>query len=235
MNVTRTLLALAIVPVLTSVAHGELITGLFRTGVDNSGTVQQIGSVDAHYTLNGGIAFVQPPELTNYPATTWVTSPTAQWIGPTPDNEFVSDSILYNYTTSFTLPSDADVSSVRLSITLASDNGVTILVNGIGTGLPVTQSQFLAFTTFSVDAQGSPYYKTGTNTLEFSVENGPGFGPNPTGLLITAISGSYTVTPEPSTFIVALVGGGLWLGYAWRRRHRDGTHEHTGHRARGDV
>lgn len=217
----RTLLAVLCVMILRSPVKADVITGLFATGVDDSNAIQAFGAVDSHYTLNGGIAYVQSPQVTGFQSTTWITSPTAQWIGPTPDHSNVSDSVIYNYSTTFVLPSDANLSSVSLSFTLASDNGVAVYVNGHDTSLPQLQSQFLAFTSFGVNGTSSPFFADGTNSLTFRVENGLGEGPNPTGLLITAISGNYTENtsvPEPSSSALFAIGGIFSAIAACRKR-----------------
>jgi hypothetical protein len=187
-----------------------------------------VGFVDAHYTLHRGSALVQSPVSSSDPLTNWVTTPVAQWIGPTSDHRNVDDTTLYDYSTRFSLPPDANPATVSLTLTLASDNNVYLFVNGRDTGLPRSQSQFLAFTTFTVDASGSPYFRTGTNTLTFAVENGPGLGPSPTGLLVTSISGTFGAVPEPPAAVLYLTAVPPALGLWWHRRRRAAAGEPDG-------
>jgi hypothetical protein len=171
------------------VTFADPISGLFPTGVDNTNNLLPFGSTDIHYVLNGSNAIVAAPN----PA--WITSPNASWIGPTASgNDNVSDTTIYYYTTTFNLPSDTILDLVSLSVTFAADNSFTVqvYVNGQNTGQPLIQNDFTTFTTFTVDGGSSPFFAAGTNTLTFRVENSWTRGPSPSGLLISAISGSFT-------------------------------------------
>jgi hypothetical protein len=166
MNTSKSFLLVILV---TASAGATPILGLFPSGVDNTGALLSVGQTDPHYTLNGGAAIVATP------AGPWITSPLAMWICLTSEG-YTSVPALppYNYTTTFVLPSNAVPDSVFLTITRASDDGVTVFVNGNNTQLPgLPQTEFSSLNTFSIAGTSSPFFTIGTNTLTFQVNNAP--------------------------------------------------------------
>src|SRR5262245_55091244 len=81
--------------------HATIIPGLFRSGVDDTNNPLPPGTVDPHYSLNGGSAMVAVAN------SSWITTSNANWLSVTADGEAdVSDAIPYDYTTTFVLPAD---------------------------------------------------------------------------------------------------------------------------------
>ena len=139
----KLLLIVLSVFVLGAVARANMIT-IFNTGVDNSNNLLPAMSVDPHYQLNGGPAFVGAN-----PISFWIPNgPNSQWITPTPDASqgFFGSSTPYVYTTTFTLP--VGFSNAMLSGQWATDNSSFMSLNG-GPAVSTTPDKgYLAFTPF---------------------------------------------------------------------------------------
>jgi hypothetical protein len=143
---------------------------------------------------------------------------TSRWIGPADvTNPIQADGPGgdYVYSTTFTLPSNAQLSSAIITGDWTSDNaGLDILINGVSTGQTNTGA-FGMFFPFSISS-GFVY---GTNTLDFVINNADAVA-GPTGLRVANLSGSFSLVPEPSTGSLATLGL-LSLGFVgWRRRRR---------------
>jgi hypothetical protein len=174
----------------------DSISDLFPTGVDDTGSLLPIGYADQHYRLNGAAAIAATP------AGPWIHSPGARWLCLTANgNSSVPPMPPYNYMTKFVLPTNALPDSVSLTISLASDDGVTVFLNGVNTRLPQVQSEFAALNTFRIEGTTSPFFINGINKLTFQVNNAPtpNSGPSPSGLLVAAISGSFKLFPSIGT------------------------------------
>jgi uncharacterized OB-fold protein len=160
----------------------------------------------------------------------------SEWIGPNPlaGNEAVGT---YTYRTTFDL-TNFDPTSLVLSLDVAADNSVQVLINGHdisalfnfnGTGSPTCGTTSAAphawcFEAFSSDHSitnaNAGGYLPGLNTLTFVVTNTDGPGLTPTGLRVQAQGNANLLAqaaPEPVT--VALVGFGL-VGLGLIRRKR---------------
>ena len=189
-------------------AQGTL-TGVYSTGVDDSGNVLPPGQTDPHYTITSS-----PLGATN--ATTDAFIP-AEWVGNTAssgwinatgngsDTEALGD---YTYTLSFSMDG-FDLSTAQISGEWTSDNESEIFLNGVDTGYFSGTNGFDAFSPFSLTSG----FVSGENQLQFVVtqEAVPGGGPiNPEGLQVNITSATASV-PEPTT--LPLVGlAGLLLG-----------------------
>jgi hypothetical protein len=190
-------------------AHAATISGIFNTGVDDTGQVLPVGSSELHYELTGPIS----PASVVEPNRLWIAAPAGSaWIGPTSGN--TADPLGdydYTYTLTFDLTS-LDHSTATITGEWATDNDAVILLNNVNTG--ITNIDFLALYPFSI----SDGYIPGINTLQFVVTNQPGSGSNPTGLLIANLSGEASVVPIPAA--VWLFGSGLlgMIGVARRKK-----------------
>lgn len=196
----------------------EAITGLFNTGVDGSGVANiSDASPDPHYSLtlvpSGSSAAVVAKATDGLPGSWLGDSATSAWIGPNNDADDALEGPegSYRAETTFTLPGNADLSTVAITGMWATDNGgVDIFLNGnslLASGdLAATEvsSAFGSFTPFSIQPDAS-LLVLGTNTLTFAWINGSG-DPNPVGVRVDALTGSFLLVPEPNAVALALLG-----------------------------
>jgi hypothetical protein len=192
----------------------QSVPGLFGTGVDTNGTVLEDGLIDPHYILaqniddtNSHDAFVE--DSTQFPIATgeWAANDDlSKWIGPRfdPANPAGGDYV-YRLTLDLT---GFDPATVTLSGSMAADNSVNILVNGIDTG--VGASGFASLSAFSV----SGVFKPGLNQIDFKVNNGDAAG-GPTGLRVGSLMalGLKSTNSEIPTLAVSRSGDNLRLSW----------------------
>lgn len=189
-----------------------VITNPYNTGVDSSGNLLNLGDLDPHYTQNSGNAFAPDTYVVNNGL--YAQNPTSNYIAIDPvdgDGTYV-----VNFHTEFTLPANADLSTVLIAGNWSVDNAVNdLLINGVSTGL--TRLDYSSFEAFTLPT-GS--YVTGLNTLDFVMENqgGPGalnvyFTDRSFGVTLVA-----TATPEPGS-VALLIGVGP-SGVSLLRRKR---------------
>jgi hypothetical protein len=229
MKATILVLALAAAAA-PAIKASPVLTGLYNTGVDNSGTAFSniglngtgVASTDSHFTTEAG-TFAQTYYISPYVAdqpgsggADWITTACCQ----PPTDETAGG--LYNYVETLT-----SLVSTPITVTgsWATDNCGTILVNSvaaIGTGTTVgggitsatcndVASDFTSLTPFSISL---PTAAAGTTyTLDFEVFND---GAGPTALLVTDLQAT-AATPEPSSALLALTGFVL-LGVGIQRR-----------------
>ncbi len=218
-------------PTWAQLPTNQLIT-LFGTGLDNSFASLASGDTDSHWTLvsnpgSYGTSLVVMPS-TIFPISTsqWMNysagNGTSRWLVP---NYTLSGNTThapgnYTYRTTFTIPSGVNLSQMRLFFRGSVDNSVTdVLINGASTG-----NTFSGFSSWSSIRQISTGFVTGTNTLDFLVNNAAGTSGNPVGLRVEL---SATI-PEPATAGLLTVGFLLLSscgcrGATWRGRlKRDG-------------
>ena len=214
--------------------QADTIQELYNTGVgedhnllDNNAT-----SIDPHYKITvrpdsdvnpSTDAHVEDASVFPIAAGPWIpNTSTAQWIAPAFNTNSAAVG-LYVYSTGFTLPSDADLSSVLITGGWAVDDGSNsgsavhdiIRVNGFDIVVD-NPDGFGALTPFTLNAG----FVHGLNSIQFLVENGGSF----TGLMVDNTVGTFDRTvatgpgpgtiPEPAT--MSLLALGL-LGFARRR------------------
>ncbi|MEQ8847784.1 hypothetical protein [Botrimarina sp.] len=172
------------------------IVDLFNTGVNAAGD-------DPNYQIISGSTLVDA--VVAAPPATWVSNNAgSRWIGPATTPDARAPGGAFTYETTFTLPANADLSSVAISGDWGTDNGgLDILINSVSTGQ--TSVGFTSLTAFSVTSG----FQTGINTLQFVLNNATNANnsDNPTGLRVDNISGMYDVIPEPTSLLA-------WAGLA---------------------
>ena len=211
--------AVALVP-----ASAATITGLFNTGVDNSGVPLADGAVDMHYILlsqPSGAGPTNPFVVSGSPATfpfpPWMANSSAsKWVGPQADQSNVNNEPLsgnYTYRLYFVV-TGGDFASVVLNGRFSSDNighifcasGCTVTPNTGNPNIGTDDMSSAVFTAFSISG-----LSLGTNTLDFIVNNA-GSVNTATGLRVEISS-----VPEPGTMMLGALGL-LAVGLLRRRR-----------------
>jgi hypothetical protein len=150
---------------------------IFNTGVNASGGLLALGSVDPHYQLTvsadanmpGPAAYVANPIPTGY----WMANgPGSQWIAPAVDQSYPNPPATcnaagnYTYRTTFDL-TGFSLPTVVLNGNWAADNsGISILLNGNATGAPGA-SGYGAFSAFTLNTG----FINGVNTLDFVIND----------------------------------------------------------------
>lgn len=153
------------------------LTGIFNTGVDNTGVSLPEDSVDPHYT------FATPPPtgtvpIVNTSATGFPIAPGGPWLGDSPISAWIcpapdttGNAGDYFYRTTFTISAGVDLSQVFVTGRLTSDNATSgVLINGVATGItgsgnfPAFDPQFMIQTGFVA----------GLNTIDFVVNEATG-------------------------------------------------------------
>ena len=212
---SRRVLFLTALASLACAAPGFAVpTGLWNTGVDDTGAVLPVGSPEQHYIVSSLSS--APIEVVNVASPYWLTptaADSAAWIGPdiAGGNQGALDDdpnpIWWFYDLTFTTSS----ATPTVSGNWASDNNSLIYLNGVSTGFSVGPAQFGALTPFSISSGFAP----GVNILTFAVYNAAQTGGNPSGLIVTGMPNSHGVPDAGGT--VLLLGLGL-LGVAAARR-----------------
>lgn len=217
---TLTLFWLVIVSLSVSVlwidrASAVQIPGVFSTGVDGSGNLLPVGTLDSHYSLT-----VNPAGGTGAKAATpnpaWVgNTSTSQWVNPSGNGNDNLAAGTYDYVRTFNLtgliPSTAVITG-----TWAADNSADIFLNGLNTGITKGSFGFQSLDAFTINSGFLP----GVNTLDFRVVN-EGTGPTGLQVNITRADATATAVPEPTSIL--LLCSGLAGLAAWRRVRRSLT------------
>ena len=191
---------------------------LFNTGVDATGAVLPDSTVgDAHYSListPGGTSDVRViSSASGFPIGPWLgDNSSSRWIGPNNDAQLNGNVGAFVYRATFDLTGLNAASALINGLWTTDNNGLDILINGVGLGYTTAGGQFAAgFAAFQVTSG----FVAGINTLDFVVNNGGG----PTGLRVemTGNADLQQAVPEPGS--LALVGLAIaGLGVARRRK-----------------
>ena len=102
-------------------------------------------------------------------------------------------------------------STAAISGRWASDNASYIFLNGFDTGYKRDRLGFLSYLDFEIGPE-TDFFITGTNTLQFLVNNLPSGDPNPSALLVLTLTGTASEVPIPGAIwllgsaLIALVG-----------------------------
>ncbi len=202
---------------MSSPTWADPILGLFNTGVDASGNALAGGDgvSDPHYsvfssTIGGVTTGVNA--VTHLNGLYVANSATSRWISHSANGSPGNGTTTFRTTFDLT---GLDPSSATITGLDAADNGGTIFLNGVNTG--VLNGNFGVLAAFTI----STGFIAGLNTLDFAVDD---FGP-PLALRIADISGTANAAgpaavPEPVS--VALLGLGLFGIAAIRRKHKRG-------------
>jgi hypothetical protein len=213
-----------------------LITGLFNSGVDAQGALLSDVAIDPHYRVSVLVpGQVASPDAflaisNQFPIGPWLANgPASKWIQP--DIRSISNALILNndpnaavldviyiYRTTFSIDPHADLSSIVIRGQFAADNGASIELNGVATGISTPYPLgFKAFTSFTL-TQG---FKSGINELTFVVRNMKQVGGNPTGLRVefsSLTATSANVVPEPMSCVAVLGLCGTLAVFRGRRR-----------------
>jgi hypothetical protein len=196
-------------------AQGSVISSLFNTGVDGTGTPLSNNSGETHYTLvsvPGGTTSLRVATSANgFPITPWLGDDSASaWIGPASDSSLDGPLGNYDYQTTFDLTGFDPTTASILGQWSMDNAGVDIIINGVS--ISPTSSDFTSWTSFSINSN----FVAGINTLDFVINNQGG----PTGLRVemsgTAELAATDSVPEPTTMV--LLGAGLSVLGVLRRR-----------------
>ncbi len=194
-----------------AVSEAATITNLYNTGVNNAGAALAANVVDPHYLITispSGPSLARTVIDTAFPFPPWVANNAfSRWIGPAA-NSF-GPAGTYRYRTTFTLPANANLSTVNVNgLWGTDDNSLSMLINGNPTGN--VSGGFNVLTPFTINSG----FVLGTNVLTFTLNNAGG----PTGLRVDRVVGTYQIIPEPATLFLALTAAALSLATLQRRR-----------------
>lgn len=194
-------------------AHAATIIGLVNTGTNN------VGGVDANWTVNGGNAFVTEPNV--YPVgPAWLNnSAGSAWITPLDDQGATFDPAangLYQYSLNFDLTGFNAGSASFLGRFLVDNQVSSITLNGntifSGPAGGFTGSDWLNF-------GANSGFLNGNNLLQVNTVNLAQNGGNPTGVRVEFLESSVAAVPEPSAWALMIAGFAM-TGFAMRRRRK---------------
>jgi len=194
------------------------ISGIFNTGVNDTGEVLAAGSQDSHYSISSSDTGASSLYTVGPYEGAWTSdsSSTSSWISPYQDsgeasNIYTTQDTVYYYSLTFSIDTMDNLSAYDIDISgsWASDNESSLYLNGLDAANLIAHSNtnegsYQTPTTFFLDAS---LLSPGNNTLTFAVTNDRSnytWG-NPTGLKVAFDTISASAVPEPSTY--ALIFG----------------------------
>jgi len=155
----------------TLISTPNHISGLYNTGVDNSGALLTQGTADPHYTIVSG-----PVTGTLYvpvPNPVWTArTSNSQWISPSAVQSASLPAGAYQYRTTFTVMGPPSGASITVSCS-ADDSISDVRLNG--TSVATNVGAYSTWPSFNITTG----FTTGSNTLDFYVSNA---GSNSSGL-----------------------------------------------------
>ena len=187
---------------------------VFSTGTTGTGALAAVGTPDAHYLITAGPTGAQSAFVGSNPPSTYVgNTSTSQFIGLTSNLSADAPAGTYDYTTTFSL-ANLVASTAQISGAIASDNSVTILLNGTNVG---SFTGFGSLQSFAITSG----FVAGVNTLVFQVVNAPLtiVATNPTALQVNITSATATsAVPEPASLAMLSMGLIAVVGVSRRMR-----------------
>lgn len=202
---------------------------IFNTGVDGMGVSLPDGTIgDPHYTLlsvPGGTTDIRIRDSSGlFPVDSHYTgagdSVISRWIGPNNDSILTGPPsgfpvVPYIYRTTFDLTGFDPTTAMVAGKWITDNDGLDIRINGNSLGNTTTFTSYSD--NFSLFSIGSGFIG-GINTLDFWVNNG-GSSDNATALRVEITSATASVVPVPEPASLLLIGSGLVVLAAWRRKY----------------
>jgi len=198
-------------------SYAASISGLVNTGLEAQGaqdTHYALTSASSDTVINNNYGYVTLDNV--WPITPWLANnDVSRWIAPTQTQGQTFDASAagtYTYHLNFDL-TGFNAATASFTGRFAADNAAVVRLNGVDIA---TGTGFTDWTAFSA----SSGFHSGVNSLDFIVTNWAQNGGNPTGLRVEFGSSSISAVPEPSTYMVLLVGLGV-ICLSGRRKRKD--------------
>lgn len=167
---------------------------LFASGVAANGAQLAINQTDPHYSITrvvGEATHTAPRSaITATPNAAWAASgAAARWISLDSGTctAGCTAGALYDYTTTFVLPTGANPLTAQIAAVVAADDDVEILLNGTSVVAKRSGAYSATASVAIGPAQAAFVAAPASNSLTFRVTNSGG---GPTGVLVQSISGS---------------------------------------------
>jgi hypothetical protein len=221
----RAVLVVGVLSLTGAAARADIVTSI-NTGVDSTGALLPDGALDPHYQLvshndpnfPGPNVYVVNSGGFPFNGYWFANGPNSKWIAPYADPSNNSPGVPYIYETKFDLTGYKPGQTSISGFWSTDNNGLDILLNGHSTGYTTPITSFYQFSPFSITSG----FHAGVNTLDFVVFNQPQDYGNPTGLRVEgnvySVHTPVAPTPEPSTLILAGLGGLGLLACGLKRR-----------------
>lgn len=195
--------------------RAAIITDLYNTGVNNLTAMLGPNVIDPHYLITFSPSGPTLPRTvidTAFPFPPWVpNSPGvggSRWIAPEANGNGLPGN--YRYRTMFTVPANANLSTVNVSGLWGTDDpSIAMRINGNLT--PNVSGGFTTLVPFNITSG----FVIGNNVLTFDLTNVVSV----TGLRVDRAIGTYQLIPEPATAGLVCLGC-LAFAAVQRRRRR---------------